>query len=128
MVADGLAPAYAGEVSVKRQADGNYHVVIDVYDDGGFNITGEWTGPIKCMFDVPAGIDDATAEVEYTFLDSETILLGNVTAKTQIDLYATDGTHVKHIDGKATISLSHLPKGIYIVKVDHKKSFKVVKK
>ena len=128
MVADGLAPAYAGEVSVKRQPDGNYQVDIDVFDDGGFNITGSWNGPIKCMFDVPAGISESLAEAEFTFVDEETLLLGNVGATDVIGVYAVNGQKVRSFVGTGTISLNGLPQGIYVVKATGKKNFKVIKR
>lgn len=128
MVADGLAPAYAGTVSLQYKGNDVYHVVIDVYDDGGFNITGEWTGPVQYMFDVPTGIAQSMGEAEFTFIDNETILLGNVAQNEKIQLFNMSGQCVATHCGNGTISLAQLPKGIYLVKADNKKTFKVVKR
>lgn len=128
MIADGLAPAYGGTVTLSIQPDGNYKIDIAVIDDAGFNITGQWTGPVVAMFDVPVGIDKALAEAEYTYLDSETILLGNVAANEAVNVYATNGALVKSQMGNGTISLSNLPKGVYLIKATNKQTFKVAKR
>ncbi len=55
LVQDLLAPAVEGQVSLEKIDDaGNYKIIIDVYDDAGWNISGEWTGYIKYMYDVDA--------------------------------------------------------------------------
>ena len=128
MVADGLAPAYDGTVSLYRQENGHYKIDIDVYDDGGFNISGQWTGPIECMFDVPSGIDSPTQEAAFTYVDAETIILGQVGASDVVKIYAPNGVLVKTLTGTGTICLSDLPKGIYMVKATQKKTFKVIKR
>lgn len=128
MIADGLAPAYGGTVSLVQQGDNVYKIDIAVVDDAGFNITGEWTGPVVAMFEVPVGIENALADAEYTYLDKETILLGNVAADECINIYATNGALVKSQVGNGTISLSNLPKGVYLVKAANKNTFKVAKR
>jgi hypothetical protein len=128
MIADGLAPAYGGTVSLVHQGDNVYKIDIAVVDDAGFNITGEWTGPVVAMFEVPVGIENALADAEYTYLDKETILLGNVAADEYVNIYATNGALVKSQVGNGTISLSHLPKGVYLVKAANKNTFKVAKR
>lgn len=128
MIADGLAPAYGGTVSLAAKGDGIYQIDIAVVDDAGFNITGSWTGPVVAMFDVPVGIDKAITEAEYTYLDSETILLGNVAANETVNVYSTNGALVMSQVGKGTISLANLPKGVYLVKATNKNTFKVAKR
>ncbi len=62
-----LAPAVAGTVKLEKvQGTENYHFVINVTDDAGFEIKGEWTGPIEYMYNVEAitTITTETPEVE----------------------------------------------------------------
>lgn len=55
---DGHAPAVDGKFSIKYNGDDTYTVKIAVIDDGGFEITGEWTGPANFTWDInAAGID-----------------------------------------------------------------------
>ena len=40
------APIASGTVTVEDAGNGNYHFVFDLVDDGGYKITGEWTGKV----------------------------------------------------------------------------------
>ena len=40
------APIASGTVTVEDAGNGNYHFVFDLIDDGGYKITGEWTGKV----------------------------------------------------------------------------------
>lgn len=128
MVADGLAPAYGGEVKIQYLGQSRYKVDINVVDDGGFQITGAWTGPIECQFEVPTGIERSQAEPQFTYYDNETVLLGKVAPTDRICVYSTDGTLVKTQIGNGTIRLNNLPKGIYIVRASHQQTFKIMKR
>lgn len=49
---DGHAPAVDGKITIQRNADDTFTIDVDVIDDGGFNITGSWTGPARFHWDV----------------------------------------------------------------------------
>lgn len=51
---DGHAPAASGKITFAHTPDQTYSVLINLVDDAGFAITGEWTGPIHCNWDVTA--------------------------------------------------------------------------
>lgn len=51
---DGHAPAASGKITFSHTPDQTYSVLINLIDDAGFSITGEWTGPIHCNWDVTA--------------------------------------------------------------------------
>lgn len=51
---DGHAPAASGKITLAHTPDQTYSVLINLIDDAGFSITGEWTGPVHCNWDVTA--------------------------------------------------------------------------
>ncbi|MDO4211202.1 MAG: hypothetical protein Q4D23_05750 [Bacteroidales bacterium] len=51
---DGHAPAASGKITLAHDPDQTYSVLINLIDDAGFSITGEWTGPVHCNWDVTA--------------------------------------------------------------------------
>ena len=52
---DGHAPAADGKFTITRDMENNtYGVNIEVIDDGGFTITGQWTGPVRLNWDIEA--------------------------------------------------------------------------
>lgn len=51
---DGHAPAASGKLIFSHDASQTYSVLVNLVDDAGFAITGEWTGPVHCNWDVTA--------------------------------------------------------------------------
>lgn len=51
---DGHAPAASGKIIFSHEPDQTYSVLVNLVDDAGFAITGEWTGPVHCNWDVTA--------------------------------------------------------------------------
>lgn len=51
---DGHAPAASGKITLAHTPDQTYSVLMQLVDDAGFSITGEWTGPVHCNWDVTA--------------------------------------------------------------------------
>lgn len=51
---DGHAPAASGKITLAHDPSQTYSVLINIIDDAGFSITGEWTGPVHCNWDVTA--------------------------------------------------------------------------
>lgn len=51
---DGHAPAADGKFTLRHTPDGTYTVDVALIDDGGFEITGQWTGPVHFNWDIEA--------------------------------------------------------------------------
>ena len=43
------APIAEGTVTVEDAGNGNYRFVFDLVDDGGYKVTGEWTGVVAAQ-------------------------------------------------------------------------------
>lgn len=56
-----IAPIVSGTVTVAEAEDGNYSFTFDLVDDGGNEITGQWTGGGEAM-DLSAGVAAASAQ------------------------------------------------------------------
>lgn len=56
-----IAPIVSGTVTVEEAEDGNYSFTFDLVDDGGNEITGQWTGGGEAM-DLSAGVAAASAQ------------------------------------------------------------------
>lgn len=129
LVADGLAPAEYGTVVLKRNYEADtWSVDIDIIDDGGYNITGKWTGPIELMYEVPEGIEHAATAPEFTYADAETILLGGVRPADSVRVFTPDGACLRSATGCSSVSLSGLPRGMYLIRVGNRPAVKVVKR
>ncbi len=134
-VMDELAPAVSGTVKIESvdgtttvlDGEHQYKVTVNVYDDGGFNISGEWTGPVELKYDpVSAGVGSVATEAA-PYLSGETIYIpGNTSAKA--DLYTVGGQLAKSITGASEINVADLQAGLYILKVEGKEPIKIVKK
>lgn len=56
-----IAPIVSGTVTVEEAEDGNYSFTFDLVDDGGNEITGQWTGGGEAV-DLSAGVAAASAQ------------------------------------------------------------------
>ncbi len=80
------------------------------------------------------GIEAAEAEEQFTvvYTDGETVRIGGAGDKTRASVFAIDGRKVAAEVGNdgnmLSVSLINLPSGVYIVNVNGKQSFKVVRK
>jgi len=128
MVADGIAPAYSGWFSYKWVEGDTYEVQVDVYDDAGYSITGAWKGQVLPQFELPSGIENVAQPLTYTYLDSETILLGHVKPTDKVAVYNISGELVWEKMGATKVSLNGMPKGVYVVKVGNAESLKLIKR
>ncbi len=91
----------------------------------------------KYRFEVQdlTAIDDVLEETErftVVYTDGETVRIGGVSDSDAISVYSVDGRKVSadvSRDGsQAAVSLVSLPHGVYVVNVNGKQSFKVVRK
>lgn len=128
LVADGLAPAYAGSFDYKWVEGDTYAVDINVFDDAGYNITGKWSGQVLPQFELPAGIGSLEQAPTYTYLDKETLLLGFVKPADQVNVYDMSGKKVWSKLGATKVSLKDMPKGVYVVKVGTCEPIKMIKR
>ncbi len=128
-VMDLLAPAVEGFVSFEQvEGTDNYHFVIQVVDDAGFEIRGEWTGPIAGY--TPVAVEDVfkDKELEVSYLDNNNILLNNIKENDLVNIYSADGHLVFSQTGANQINLNGLANGLYILKVENYTSVKIIKK
>ncbi len=128
-VMDLLAPAVEGFVSFEQvEGTDNYHFVIQVVDDAGFEIRGEWTGPIAGY--TPVAVEDVfkDKELEVSYLDNNNILLNNIEENELVNIYSADGRLVFSQTGANQINLNGLANGLYILKVENYTSVKIIKK
>lgn len=130
-VVDTFAFVYSGRVGVEQQADGNYHFNINLADGHGFLIQGDWSGPMEMFYDPKSGIGSIAGDNKSTAvtIDGESIKAIGAKAGEEISVFAVDGQCVAHgCDATQGISTSHLPGGVYIVKVGNNTTTKIVKK
>ena len=127
MVADGHAPAYYGTVDLRYISADSVKVIIDVIDDGGYAITGTWTGPVEYMYDLPVGIEDQLTAPEFTWKDKATVLLGGVRPTDRVAVYTANGVEVMNRQGASSLDLGHLNPGMYIIKVGARPAIKIAR-
>ncbi len=129
-VVDFHAPAVYGTVAVeKADKAGNYKFVIDLIDDAGYYIKGEWTGPLELLYD--------TSDIRHTnggeqwrvgYLSPSMLSVDGAPADAPVTLYAPDGRAVMSQCGAENINISQLPQGVYLLKVADSEPVKVMKK
>ena len=127
----------------KVQLDGQE--IFSLYDIGddkfvitcGKEITGYTYGEIRKFFfklsgnlDVKPSADDRIIRV--TFVDNTTVTISGIDNPEVIRLYTLDGSpatpRVEVNDAIVTVSLSTLDAGIYILNIDNKQTFKLMKR
>ncbi len=128
-IMDLLAPAVEGTVSFERVGEtDNYHFKIAVVDDAGFEIRGEWTGPIAGYS--PVAVEDVFSdkELEVSYIDNDNILLNNIEENELVNIYSADSRLVFSQSGVSQINLSGLADGLYILNVKGYTSVKIIKR
>ncbi len=129
-VMDFLAPALEGTVSVEKiKGTENYKFVIDLIDDVGYYIKGEWTGPIELCYET-TGIDGFKSEQapQIGYTGDGILSLSGVPSDSNVYIYSTDGRLVKKDRGASSINITTLPKGVYILKTTTTSPVKILKK
>lgn len=128
MYMDELAPAAEGTVTATKNADDTYTFRIDVVDDAGYKIQGEWTGPLQFMSDL-SGIEsltDESARISYT--DANHIHVGGLEAGESVRVYSASGQLMQAPVSSSQVDITNLGKGVYILQAGENKTFKFVKK
>lgn len=107
-----IAPAESGTVSVKRNEGNNYTFTVDLLDDAGWAITGSWTGELSKQYTYdPTGIETATTS-----------------SNGPIEIYSMDGRYVGKFSNLNAFDKAKFNNGVYIIKGDNKKTYKVVRR
>lgn len=107
-----IAPAESGTVSVKRNEGNNYTFTVDLLDDAGWAITGSWTGELSKQYTYdPTGIETATT-----------------TTAGPVEIYSADGRFVGKFSNLSAFDKSEYNNGVYIIKGQNKKTYKVVRR
>lgn len=134
-IMDGIAPIEDGSVVVEKNEDtGEYTFTINLVDDAGYYITGKWTGPVELMYDPEAiitgieGVDADGKELQARFLDRGTLQLDGVSASDEVRIYDVSGQLVTTARGAGSVSVGHLPAGVYVVSVEGKSPVKIMKR
>ena len=128
MYMDELAPAAEGSVTATKNADGTYTFHIDVVDDAGYKIQGDWTGPLEFMGDI-SGIESVTGEnsaISYT--DANHIHVGGLAAGESVRIYSATGQLMLTTANASQVDISHLGKGVYVLQAGTHPTFKFVRK
>ena len=132
---DFAAPAESGTVKVETDDYINYRFDINIIDDIGFEIRGQWDKPLQYMYDRDAlekemaGIELPAADAESALgvaVDGRDIIVLNAGAAA-VSLFDTNGRGVAAGNAAEVLDASSLPAGIYILSVNNQ-SFKIVLK
>ena len=88
----------------------------------------EWMGQLRYGRRLVDGLDDATTDTPFSF-DNETLYFNQLPENSLIGVFTTDGkqTLSRRCSGSASLSLSTLAPGAYIVKVNGD-TYKIVRK
>lgn len=84
--------------------------------------------------DAATGIDVVKGDVDLkiTYQGEDLLVVEGMDEKDRIDVYGANGTRsnvsVSRVGSRAEISLSSLPRGVYIVKIGNKQNFKIHRK
>lgn len=79
-------------------------------------------------------IEDAKADkagVKVSYTDGQNVVVSGLAETDKLSLYALDGRKVEDFaseGGQANISLAKLPAGVYVVNINSKQSFKIMKR
>ena len=129
-VVDTFAFVYSGRVGVEALDNGDYKFNINLAEGKGFNICGEWSGPMELCYSPETGIssvaDDKHAVAR--FLDNNTLVVDGAQQGEQVAVYSLDGQLVLSADASTPADASALAKGVYVVKIGNMTTTKIVKK
>jgi hypothetical protein len=119
LIFDEYAPAESGTVGVTKNADDTYTFNIFLVDDGGFYITGSWTGPMSLKYD-PSTITAVSR------VGSDNVVLRPMGAKRYAfsapvcwSAYSLQGAKVAEGTDTTEADLTDLASGIYILHYDN---------
>lgn len=124
LILQDLAPAISGTVGVTQLDDTNWRFDIDVYDDLNYRISGNWSGPLKLMYNpdkIEAGLDNITEDsgsvrVEYVTDNSLRVL--NVDETSLVKIYSMMGTLIYSGTAAQEVDMSGFTPGVYVLNVN----------
>lgn len=133
LIMDHYAPADAGSVGVKKNADDTYTFTINLIDDAQFRIDGSWTGPMILMYDPNSfgAVDDVLADsneaISVEWIDTSTLLIGGTQSAAGAKVFDVYGRLMNCRVNGIMVDMSGVSAGIYVLNLNGK-SIKVVKK
>ena len=130
-VVDTFAFVYSGRVGVEALDNGDYKFHINLADGKGFNISGEWSGPMElCYSPETTGVSSVAGgkRASARFLDNNTLVVDGARQGEQVAVYGLDGQLLLSADASAPADASALAKGVYVVKIGNVATTKIVKK
>lgn len=125
-VYDMVGPAEEGSVRVETTDYKNYKFTIDLMDDAGFKITGNWDKPIEYCYDPEvilaeisgvSVISDDSSAVK-AVIEGDNLFIMNA-GNADVAIYSADGRKVIATTADKVIPVSGLGKGIFIISTNN---------
>ena len=129
-VVDSFAFVYSGRVGVEQLANEEYKFTIDLADGKGFQIQGEWSGPVELNYDPSTGlgkVEGAEAET-VKFVGNSTLLVSGAAKGERLSVYTVGGQHVLSADATKPVDVAALHCGVYVVRTTNGIITKIVKR
>lgn len=104
------------------------------YNDKSFTCSIEQFRKYYFIEEVATGIEDVKendSKIGITYNDNQSVTISGLNGTDKLHLYSIDGRKIADIrpnDTQANISITELPAGIYVVNINSKQSFKIVKR
>lgn len=120
-VYDLWGPVFEGQVRVETEDYVNYYMEIELVDDAGFEITGEWDGPLELQYDLEAlkaGVEMIDADEFQVVVEPGQILVLNC-GNSPVELFSTTGALVARGNAATALDTSGIASGVYILKVNN---------
>ena len=129
-VVDSFAFVYSGRVGVEQLANEEYKFTIDLADGKGYQIQGEWSGPVELNYDPSTGlgkVEGAEAET-VKFVGNSTLLVSGAAKGERLSVYTVGGQHVLSADATKPVDVAALRSGVYVVRTTNGVITKIVKR
>ena len=129
-VVDSFAFVYSGRVGVEQLANEEYKFTIDLSDGKGYQIQGEWSGPVELNYDPSTGlgkVEGAEAET-VKFVGNSTLLVSGAAKGERLSVYTIGGQHVLSADATRPVDVAALHSGVYVVRTTNGVITKIVKR
>lgn len=129
-VVDSFAFVYSGRVGVEQLANEEYKFTIDLADGKGFQIQGEWSGPVELNYDPSTSLGKTVgAETETVkFVGNNMLLVSGATKGERLSVYTVGGQHVLSADATKPVDVAALRSGVYVVRTTNGVITKIVKR
>lgn len=128
-VVDSFAFVYSGRVGVEQLANEEYKFTIELADGKGYQIKGEWSGPVELNYDLSTGLDKVSGDEAATVkLVGNTLLVAGAAKGERLAVYTVGGQHVLAADATKPVDVSSLHSGVYVVRTSNGVITKIVKR